>query len=219
MKIRILAVVGLVGLGVLSPAYADNNQGNNDNQQQSEDRGDNPSPEPTQTSTPTPTPTVTVYVNVPVPGPTVTTIREVPGPTVTITRDVPGPTVTVNVPVPGPTVTITRDVEVPGPTVTHTIEIPVPGPTVTAVQYLPGRTIYLNNPPKIVTVTKTVTHTLQRTLFTNKVETIIALAKAQYNEKANMDAYHRILKKYRTLVGIEKKEQADLLKKKKETEK
>jgi len=106
-------------------------------------------------------------------------------------------TVYVNVPVPGPTVYVDRNVPVPGPTVY--LDKPVPGPTV-----------YVNTPSPAPTVEPIVAptgraheiiHTVYRTQYvpTDKVETIVALAKLKY-------AYQTMRSKYLALYKAEKKE-------------
>lgn len=91
-------------------------------------------------------------------------------------------TVYVDKNVTGPTVYINKNVFV---------SVPVPAPTV-----------YVHTPAREVM------HTIYRTQFTptDKAETIIALAKAQYDLTASRTAYKTLRAKYLALIAVEKKE-------------
>lgn len=99
----------------------------------------------------------------------------------TVYVDRPGPTVYV----PSPIVTIT-----PAP-VTITQSVPEP-----------SSVIYVHTPAREVI------HTVYRTqyVYTDKPQTIIDLAKAQYAYNSAMTAYAKMRAKYLALVAVEKKE-------------
>ena len=71
----------------------------------------------------------------------------------------------------------------------------------------PGPTVYVPSP--IVTITPapvTITQSVPQYVYTDKPQTIIDLAKAQYAYNSAMTAYAKMRAKYLALVAVEKKE-------------
>ena len=117
------------------------------------------------------------------------------------------------------TVYVDRTVYVPQPG--PTVYVPQPAPTVYVPQ--PAPTVYVTQPPIVVTRSVPVIapqipvdrpraheiiHTVYRTQYvsTDKIETIVALAKSQYQANAYKQAYLAMRAKFLALVKVEKKE-------------